>query len=66
MDIIVYACIGIIVLGALIAIFFKLDKEDKIYIIVMITLATIIYVSVLVEKLKIVFLKIYNNIFLRL
>lgn len=54
MDVIVYACMGIIVLGALIAIFFKLDKEDKIYIIVMITLATIIYVSVLVEELKFV------------
>lgn len=49
MDVIVYVCMGIIVLGALIAIFFKLDKEDKVYIIVMIILATIILVNAFIN-----------------
>jgi hypothetical protein len=42
-------CMGLIVFLALISIFFKLDKEDKIYIIVMISLATMIMITALVN-----------------
>ena len=34
---------------ALISVFFKLDKEDKIYIIVMMSLATILLLSALIN-----------------
>lgn len=50
MEVIVYACMGMIAFAALYSIFFKLDKEDKIYIVVMVTLITMIMVSALFCK----------------
>lgn len=45
MEIVVYACMGMIALLGLFSIFFKLDKEDKIYIVVMTTLVTTIMIT---------------------
>lgn len=45
MEIVVYACMGMIALLGLFSIFFKLDKEDKIYIVIMTTLITMIMIS---------------------
>lgn len=52
MEVVIYACMGLITYLALVSIFFKLDKEDKIYIIVMTTLATILLVSAFIELIN--------------
>lgn len=49
METVIYMCMGMITFFALMSIFFKLDKEDKIYIIVMVTLTTMILVSALIN-----------------
>ena len=45
METIIYMCMGMIAFAALFSIFFKLDKEDKIYIVVMTTLVTTIMIT---------------------
>ena len=45
METVIYACMGMIAFAALYSIFFKLDKEDKIYIVVMTTLVTMIMIT---------------------
>lgn len=50
METVIYMCMGMIAFAALFSIFFKLDKEDKIYIVVMTTLVTTIMVSTLFYK----------------
>lgn len=49
METVIYMCMGMIAFAALYSIFFKLDKEDKIYIIVMVTLITMIMISALIN-----------------
>lgn len=49
METIVYICMGMITFFALMSIFYKLDKKDKIYIVVMTILTTMIMVSALLE-----------------
>ena len=49
METVIYMCMGMITFAALYSIFFKLDKGDKIYIIVMVTLTTMIMISALLE-----------------
>lgn len=49
MEIVIYACMGIIIFLGVISIFFKLDKEDKIYIIIMMTLTMMLLVSALIN-----------------
>lgn len=45
METVIYMCMGMIAFAALYSIFFKLDKEDKIYIVVMTTLVTMIMIT---------------------
>lgn len=45
METVIYMCMGMIAFAALYSIFFKLDKEDKIYIVVMTTLVTTIMIT---------------------
>lgn len=49
METVIYMCMGMIIFAALMSIFYKLDKEDKIYIVVMTILTTMIMVSALLE-----------------
>ena len=44
MEIVIYMCMGMIAFAALYSIFFKLNKGDKIYIVVITTLVTTIMI----------------------
>lgn len=52
METVIYMCMGMIVFAALYSIFFKLDKGDKIYIIIMVTLITMIMITALINLPK--------------
>ena len=49
METVIYMCMGMIAFAALISIFCKLDRGDKIYIIIMVTLITMIMISALIN-----------------
>ena len=55
METVIYMCMGMITFAALISIFCKLDKEDKIYITIMVTLITMVMISALYLNTKIDF-----------
>lgn len=53
METVIYMCIGMITFAALILIFCKLNKEDKIYIIIMVTFITMITALINLSKYEI-------------